>query len=77
MLHPIDNREDLKKVYEAFSLQNQVKEVKLQDMLGEQIYHEDPKNLFKPMTDTIRNTSENVIKTLTENSIKNNKTIEK
>ena len=45
-------------------------------MLGEQNYHEDTKNLFKPMTDTIRNTSENVIKTLAENSVNNNKTIE-
>ena len=76
MLYSIKNVEDLKKLDEAVSLQNQVQEVRLQDMLGEQNYHEDRKKLFKPMTDTIRNTSENVIKTLTENSINNNKTIE-
>ena len=76
MLYPFNNREDLKKLDEAVSLQNQVQEVRLQDKLGEQNYHEDTKKLFKPMTDTIRNTSENVIKTLTEKSINNNKTIE-
>ena len=76
MLYSIKNVEDLKKLDEAVSLQNQVQEVRLQDMLGEQNYHEDTKKLFKPMTDTIRNTSENVIKTLAENSINNNKTIE-
>ena len=76
MLYSIKNVEDLKKLDEAVSLQNQVQEVRLQDMLGEQNYHEDRKKLFKPMTDTIKNTSENVIKTLTENSINNNKTIE-
>ena len=76
MLYSIKNVEDLKKLDEAVSLQYQVQEVRLQDMLGEQNYHEDTKKLFKPMTDTIRNTSENVIKTLAENSINNNKTIE-
>ena len=76
MLYPINNREDLKKLDEAVTLQNQRQEVRLQDRLGGQNYHEDIKKLFKPMTDTIRNTSENVIKTLTENSINNNKTIE-
>ena len=76
MLYPINNKEDLRKLDEAVSLQNQVKEVRIQDRLGEQNYLEDTKKLFKPMTDTIRNTSENVMKTLTENSINNNKTIE-
>ena len=76
MLYSIKNVEDLKKLDEAVSLQNQVQEVRLQDMLGEQNYHEDTKKLFKPMTDTIKNTSEKVIKTLAENSINNNETIE-
>ena len=75
-MYPINNREDLKKLDEAVSLQNQVQEVRLQDKLGEQNYHEDRKKLFKPMTDTIRNTSEIVMKILTENSTNNNKTIE-
>ena len=58
------------------SLKNQVQEVRLQDKLGEQNYHEDAKKLFKPMTDEIKNTSEKKTKTLTENSINNNKAIE-
>ena len=43
MLYPINNREDLQKLDEAVSLQNQVNEVRLQDKLGEQNYHEDSK----------------------------------
>ena len=61
---------------ELVSLQNQVNEVRLQDKLGEQNYHEVSKKLFKPMTDAIENTSENITKTLTEISIINNKAIE-
>ena len=76
MLYPINNREDLQKLDEAVSLQNQVNEVRLQDMLGDQNYHEDAKKLFKPMTDAIKNTSETITKTFTESSINNNKAIE-
>ena len=76
MMFPIRNVEDLQKLNEAVSLQNQVHEVRLQDKLGEQNYHEDTKKLIKPMTDAIKNTSENITKTLTENSINNNKAIE-
>ena len=76
MLYSIKNVEDLQKLNELVSLQNQVNEVRLQDRLGEQNYHEDSKKLFKPMTDAIENTSETITKTLTENSINNNKAIE-
>ena len=76
MLFPIKNREDLQNLNELVSLQNQVNEVRFQDRLGEQNYHEDSKKLFKPMTDAIKNTSESITKTLTENSINNNKAIE-
>ena len=76
MLYPINNREDLQKLDEAVTLQNQVQEIRLQDKLGERNYYEDSKKLIKPMTDAIKNTSENMIKTSTENSINNNKTIE-
>ena len=75
MLYPINTREDLKKLDETVSLQNQVNEVRLQDRLGEQNYHKDTKKLFKPMTDEIKNTSEKITKTLTDNSV-NNKAIE-
>ena len=50
--------------------------MRLQDKLGAQNYHEDSKKIFKPMTEAIKSTSENIIKTLTENSINNNKAIE-
>ena len=76
MLFPIKNVEDLQKLNEAVSLQNQVHEVSLQENLGEQNYHEDSKKPFKPMTDAIKNTSEKITKRLTENSFNNNKAIE-
>ena len=46
MLYSIKNVEDLKKLDEAVSLQNQVQEVRLQDLLGEQNYHEDTKKII-------------------------------
>ena len=76
MLFPIKDREDLEKLNELILLKDQVQEVRLQDKLGEQNYHEDAKKLFKPMTDEIKNTSEKITKTLTENSNNNNKAIE-
>ena len=36
MLYPINNREELQKLDEAVSLQDQVNEVRLQDKLGDQ-----------------------------------------
>ena len=76
MLYSIKDREDLEKLEELVSLQNQVKVVKLQDKLGEQNFHEDMKKVFEPVTKSLENTSENITKTLTENSIKNNLAIE-
>ena len=76
MLYSIKNIEDLEKLNEAILLQKQVQEVRLQNKLGEQNYHEDIKNFFKPMTDEIKNTSEKITKTITEHSINNNKAIE-
>ena len=76
MLYSIKDREDIEKLEELVSLQNQVKVVKLQDKLGEQKFHEDMKKVFEPVTKSLENTSENITKTLTENSVNNNKTIE-
>ena len=76
MMFPITNVEDLQKLKKAVSLQNQLHQVRLQDKLGEENYHEDAKKFFKPMTDVIKDTSENLTKTITENSINNNKAIE-
>ena len=68
--------EDLEKLDEAVSLQKQVQEVRLQNKLGDQNYHEDINKFFKPMTDELKKTSEKITRTLTENSIDNNKAIE-
>ena len=76
MLFPIRNIEDLQNLKEAVSLQNDVKVVRLQDKLGKQNFHEDLKEVFEPMTNAIKNTSENITKTITEASINNNKAIE-
>ena len=76
MLFPIRNREDLEELNGAVSLQNQVKVVRLQDKLGEQNFHEDMTKVFEPLTDTLKKTSENITKTITESSINNNKAIE-
>ena len=76
MLYSIKDREDLEKLEELVSLQNQVKVVKLQDKLGEQNFHEDMKKVFEPVTKSLENTSENITKTITETSINNNKAID-
>ena len=62
MLYSIKNREDLEKLNELASLQNQVKTVRLQDKLGKQKFHEDLKKLYEPLTDTIKNVSEKLTK---------------
>ena len=76
MLFPIKNREDLKNLNELVSLHDQVKVVKLQDKLGEQNFHEDIKKVFEPVTKSLKNTSENLTRAITETSIKNNQAIE-
>ena len=77
MLYSIKNIEDLEKLERLTLLQNQVNEVIIQDKLGEQNFQENIKTVFEPVTDTIKNTSENLTKTVTESSIKNNKALEK
>ena len=76
MLYSIKNREDLEKLEDLVSLQEQVKVVKLQDKLGEQNFHEDIKKVFEPVTKSLKNNSENLTKAITETSIKNNQAIE-
>ena len=76
MMFPIRNVEDLQILNRAVSLQNQVKFVRLQDKLGKQNFHEDMEEVFEPLTNTLKKTSENITKTVTENSINNNKAIE-
>ena len=76
MLYPIKDREDFQKLDEAVLLQNQVKAVRLQDKPGEQNYHQNAEKSDKPLTDTNKNTSEDLTKTITETYINNNKAIE-
>ena len=64
MLFPNKDREDLEKLNEAVSLQNQAKVVRLQDKLGKQNFHEDMTKVFEPLTDTLKKTSENIKKLL-------------
>ena len=76
MLFPIKDREDLEKLNELVSLKNELKVVRLQDKLGKQNFHEDMKKVFEPVTNTLENTSQDITKTLPENSNDNNKAIE-
>ena len=76
MLFPIKDREDLETFDELVSLQDQVKTVRLQDKLGKQNFHEDMKKVFEPVTESLEKTSQDITKTITEPSIKNNQAIE-
>ena len=76
MLFPIRNVTDLQNLNEAVSLQNQVKVAKLQDKSGEQNFHENMIKVFEPLTNTLKKTSENIKKAVTETSVDNIKAIE-
>ena len=76
MMFAINNREDLDELEELALLQDEVKVVRLQDKLGKQNFHEDMKKVFEPVTKSLENTSENLTKTMTENSFKNNQALE-
>ena len=75
MLFAVKIRDDLEKKEELASLKNQVEEVRLQDRLGKQNFHENIKKVFKPVTDTCKKTSEYLKKAITEISTKNNKAL--
>ena len=76
MLLPTKNVEDIQQINKPVSLESQVKAVRLQDKLGQQNYHQNAEKVYKPLTDTIKDTSENLTKTFTETYINNNKAIE-
>ena len=75
-MYAIKNVDDLENLNELVSLENQVKVVRLQDKLGKQNFHEDMNKVFEPVTKSIKDVSEEVTKTMTENSIKNNQALE-
>ena len=76
MLYSIKDREDSENLEELVSSQNQVKVVRLQDKLGKQNFHEDMEKVFESVTKSLENTSQDITKTITETSIKNNQAIE-
>ena len=76
MLYAIKNVDDLENLNELASLQDQVKVVRLQDKLGKQNFHENMKKIFEPVTKSLENTSQDITKTITESSMKNNQAIE-
>ena len=71
MLYSFEKREDLGKSNELASLNDQVKAVRLQDKIGKQSFQEDLKKFFEPMTDIVKDVSNNnKTKTVEESSIK-------
>ena len=76
MLYSIKNNDDLENLNELVSSQSQVKAVRLQDKLGKQNFHENMEKVFEPVTKSLKNTSENLTKAITESYIKNNQAIE-
>ena len=76
MLYSNKDREDLEKLNELVSLENQVKVVRLQDKLGKQNFHEVMKKVFEVVTKSLANTSQDITKAITETSIKNYQAIE-
>ena len=70
MLYLIKNIEDFEILNELVSFENPVKNVKLQDKLGKQNFHENMEKVFEPVTKSINDVSEEATKTMTEESIK-------
>ena len=75
-MFPIKDRKDLENLIELVSLQNQIKAVRLPDKLGKQNFHEDMKKVFEPVTKSLENNSQDITKTITETSNKNNQALE-
>ena len=75
-MYSIKNREVLENLNELVPLQSQVKAVRIQDKLGKQNFHEDMKKILEAVTKSIKDVSEEVTKTMTENYIKNNQALE-
>ena len=76
MLYSHEIKDDLQKLNESSLLESQVKAVRLQNKLGEENFHEDLKKVFEPVANSIKDVSDEVLKTMTEHSNKNNKPIE-
>ena len=75
MLFSIKNKEDLQRLEELASLQNPVEETQLQVRLVKQNLHENIKKVIEPITNTTKNTSENITKMMMLTSKESNKAI--
>ena len=75
-MYSIKNEEELENSNELISLQNQVKAARLQDKLGKQKFHENLKKLYEPLTDTIKDVSEDTTTAISETSITSNKALQ-
>ena len=60
----VKNRVDLEKLAGLTCLKKQVEELRLQDKLGKQNFHDDFKNFYELPTDAIEDTSEGITKTM-------------
>ena len=71
-LYAIKNFDVLEKMGELASVQTQIKVLRLQDKLGKQNFHGDMKKAFEPVFKTVKDTFQDVTKTMivtcTENS---------
>ena len=76
MLVSMKNIEKLENLKELMLLQNQEKETRLLDKLAKQNIYENIKNVFRPVTDRIKNTSEKLTETLTDLCVENNQALE-
>ena len=76
MLYSIKSREDFEGLDELASIENQVKDLRLQDKLGKQTFHDKIKKAFESVTDTIRRTYEDSTKTMFTTSKESNKALE-
>ena len=75
-MYAIKNNDDLENLNDLVSLENQVVVDRLQDKLGKQNFHEEMKKILEPVTKSLENTSQDITKTITEASLKNNQAIE-
>ena len=79
MLFSIENRDDLEKLKELVSLQNQLKAIKIYDELGKQNSNDEEMEIvFEAVTKTFKDVSEDVTKSMTESCCTgNNKALSK
>ena len=74
-MYSIKKRDDLENINKLFLLEKQVKAVRLQDKLGKQNFHEDMRKVFEPVTDIVKDVSNDLTKTMTETSFRSNRAL--